>query len=206
MELIVISESKLKIMLSGADMARYDLEGEALEGGDPHTREVFRRILEDAGTAVGFNTLGERLFVQYYATVNGEGCEIFVTKLGGAADEALTEGEEALLRRVYACGEETEDLRRCYSFDRAEDLLAVCRRLRAIGFEGESRVYITEGTEARWYLFLRMAEAVGSRVPKRFAFLGEYGRPSGEESLDIYLSEYGRVICPRGAVELLSEF
>jgi negative regulator of genetic competence, sporulation and motility len=82
MELIVISESKLKIMLSGEDMVKYELEEERVEGCDAHTRRVFRRIFEDARAAVGFETLGERLLVQYYATGDGGGCEIFVTKLG----------------------------------------------------------------------------------------------------------------------------
>lgn len=203
MELIVISESKLKIMLSEADMVKYELEEDAVDGCDAHTREVFRRIFEDARAAVGFETLGERLLVQYYATADGGGCEIFVTKLGAMENRFLEDGEEELLRRVYACEEEAGALVRCFGFHRLEDLLAVCRRLRAAGFQGESRVYICDGERVVWYLFLEIAGIIGTRVPRRLALLGEYGFAVKEEGLEEYLGEYGRVICGERAVEVL---
>jgi negative regulator of genetic competence, sporulation and motility len=203
MELIVISESKLKIMLSGEDMVKYELEEERVEGCDAHTRRVFRRIFEDARAAVGFETLGERLLVQYYATGDGGGCEIFVTKLGTEDFFRAEEGEEELLRQIYACEEETGALRRCFSFRRPEELLAVCRRLRAVGYEGASRVYIAEGTREVWYLFLEIPWAIGSRLPKRLAFLREYGEAVDEEWGAVYLAEHGRLICGERAVEVL---
>lgn len=205
MELIVISESKLKIMLSGEDMVKYELEEERVEGCDAHTRRVFRRIFEDARVAVGFETLGERLLVQYYATGDGGGCEIFVTKLGTEDRFLAEEGEEELLRQIYACEEETGALRRCFSFHRLDELLAVCRRLRAVGYEGASRVYIGEGEREVWYLFLDIPGAVGTRMPRRLAFLSEYGDAVKEDGIEDLLSEHGRLICGESAVEVLGE-
>ena len=151
MELIVISESKLKIMLSGADMVKYELTGEVLDCADLRTREAFRHIFDDARDTVGFNTRGERLLVQLYTAKDGGGCEIFVTKLsteetgvwedGEVSLESIWDGgssanrERALLRQVYADREE-EVLRWCFSFDCLDDLTEACRRLGETGFSG----------------------------------------------------------------------
>jgi len=84
MELIVINDNKLKIMLTAPDMAYYELEVNHLDYASKQTKAAFRHIFDDAYTRIGFNTDGERLFVQFYASKEGGG-EIFVTKLGQMA-------------------------------------------------------------------------------------------------------------------------
>ena len=80
MELIVINESKIKIMLSKPDMLHYQLEANKMNQTDEHTRAVFRHIFDDARAEIGFDTTGKRLFIQMFTSREG-GCEIFVTKL-----------------------------------------------------------------------------------------------------------------------------
>lgn len=131
MELIVISESKLKIMLSAPDMAHYNLQTLRTRGTDADTRAAFRKIFEDARAEIGFDTQGERLFIQLYDSLEG-GCEIFVTKLGSnelhrpsarhenqplsfdGAKPRLTpsasEGEKKLLDNIYSQDEEGEEM------------------------------------------------------------------------------------------------
>ena len=116
MELIIISQSKLKIMLSPPDMQHYELQADNLSCATEQTRRAFRHIFDDARSQVGFETEGERLFVQLYASRDG-GCEIFVTKMGetqplsldvretndpGDHTPPLTPAEQELLRRVLA--------------------------------------------------------------------------------------------------------
>ncbi len=132
MELILIDQTKLKIMLTAPDMLRYELAPEKLEGmscTDQHTRDAFRHIFDDAEAQIGFHTSGEKLLVQMFTSKCG-GCEIFVTRLGSEAaslsfssekapsicadpldDLSLSPGEEALIRRVMAQEslDETED-------------------------------------------------------------------------------------------------
>jgi negative regulator of genetic competence, sporulation and motility len=198
MELIVIGESRLKIMLTGEDMARYELTepdptGQNANSITPHTREVLRHIFADAHSEIGFDTEGERLFVQLYASKGG-GCEIFVTKLGEA-------GEDTLLRALTDRGD-----RPCGGAVRAlwlrletlEDVTALCRRLGAAGFAGESRLYIGGAKEDSWYLSLTVRESPWEEAP--YPFLWEYG----EEVVgnpELYLSEYGTRICGDFAVE-----
>lgn len=221
MELIVISESKLKIMLSGADMVKYELTGEGLDCADLHTREAFRHIFDDARDAVGFNTCGERLLVQLYTARDGGGCEIFVTKLG-AEETGVWEGNEvslesiwdsgssvnrerALLRRVYAHGEEEgEVLQWCFSFDRLDDLTEACGRLLSAGFTGESRLYIEECPREVWFLILEPSGDVNAGLSRWPALLNEYGRKARETDTELYLSEHGRRIIGQGAAEILA--
>ena len=129
MELIVISESKLKIMLSAPDMAHYKLQSLKKNGTDASTRAAFRKIFEDARTEIGFDTQGERLFIQFYDSLEG-GCEIFVTKLGSGelhvplacsecqsdphnksrvrVSPSESDGEQKLLDNIYCQDEEDE--------------------------------------------------------------------------------------------------
>lgn len=220
MELIVISESKLKIMLSGADMVKYELTGEALDCADLHTREAFRHIFDDARDTVGFNTRGERLLVQLYTAGDGGGCEIFVTKLG-AEETGVWEGSEvslesiwdggssadrerALLRRVYARSEEREVLRWCFFFDRLDDLTDACRRLLSAGFTGESRLYIEEDRETVWFLILEPSRDAAERASRWLALLTEYGKKVRETDTEGYLAEHGRRLIGQGAAETLA--
>lgn len=216
MELIVINQNKLKIMLSAPDMARYELESNCMDCADAHTRAAFRHIFNDARAEIGFDTQGERLFVQLYASKEG-GCEIFVTKLGGPQEGNEWEsGEQELLRRIY--GEEenmtanrTEqrlsavDTRRItIVFDGMEDLLIVCRRLLREGYRGRSAVYIAD-SEGRtvWYLLLEIPNVTILRLPLPFAFLTEYGAEAPAREWETYLSEHGRLLCSEGGVETL---
>ena len=201
MELIVIGESRLKIMLTGEDMAHYDLTEpdptkQDANGVTPHTREVLRHIFADAHSEIGFDTEGERLFVQLYASKGG-GCEIFVTKLG--------DGEAKLLKRLSA-REETEAIENHRVRIRVEslaDLTALCRRLLLAGYQGESELYITEeGADAgRWYLILTIPESRGGRT--YFPFLAEYGEEVKGEA-ELYAAEHGRMLCRTGAVEAMA--
>ena len=84
MELIRISQTKLKIMLDRNDMRRLDLE--AGNPADISSREAFRNILKEAKARCGFDAVGDRVFVQYYPDKCG-GCEMFVTKLTDSSGE-----------------------------------------------------------------------------------------------------------------------
>ena len=202
MELIVIGENRLKIMLTGEDMARYDLTepeplGEAAGGVTPHTREVLRHIFADAHSEIGFDTEGERLFVQLYASKGG-GCEIFVTKLGET-------GEARLLKKIFLENETSctvQEQTICLYLHGFNDLTALCRRLADTGFRGSSRLYISPRNAGAWYLFLSIPVVSGKRHP--FPFLYEYGEEAGSD-IGMYLGEYGQMICDEGAVELMGQ-
>ena len=164
MELILISESKLKVMLSAEDMRRYDLNCDTVDSGDPTARQAFWDILDEARRRTGFDAAGKRVFVQLYPSREG-GCEMFVTKLGARA-------------RTHETAARAETV--LYSFSGMDDLLAACRRLmlekelppvRAIT-DPERRLYLEAARSIDW-----MPEYNARRCPKeRSTFLAEYGR------------------------------
>ena len=149
MEWIVINPSKLKIMLTEPDMQRYDLQPDQLDSIDEHARLTFRQIFEDARVHTGFDTAGERLFVQLY-TSRGGGCEIFVTKLGLGDDLWCQSAEESedVPERTAASPEDTL-LNRLFGDGRVRDaesnrepsvpqtsLASVCTRTLSFSFDG----------------------------------------------------------------------
>ena len=66
MELIRISDSKMKIMLSAEDMARYEITAERLNYENTETRRVVWQILDEAKQKTGFDAASDRVLIQVY--------------------------------------------------------------------------------------------------------------------------------------------
>lgn len=231
MELIIINQSKLKIMLSPPDMQRYELTSEHLDCTDEQTRRAFRRIFEDARTQSGFDTTGERLLVQLYTSKYG-GCEIFVTKLGEKDAhpedaQSLSRAEKALLQRVFAIEDspasptskqaepDTSVSMPCLPstrpvtllFSDMPSLLSACLRLHQLPYTGPSSAYALEeadGAKSGYCLLLHLPDNIYFHLPQTYGFLSEYGQETDACHMTCYLSEHGRPICMEKAVEQLS--
>lgn len=185
MELILISDSKLKIMLTHEDMRRYELDTKSCRGDDRETRKAFRSILDEVKHQTGFDAASDRVFIQMYPSKEG-GCELFVTKLG-----LLCPDREA----------DDRPTRHAYVFGRLEDLLSVCRRLRQTDWQGESAAW-RDGS-GRYYLWLTHT-AVSPHAPlSPYAFISEYGSEEDADRLRLYIDEYGHPIKVGDAVALL---
>lgn len=174
MELIVISESKIKIMLTEPDMRHYHLNTSDMNCSDEHTQAAFRHIFADAHKEIGFDTEGKRLFVQLYTSAEG-GCEIFVTALErktrgvqnvhlpeqGLDDqpnnnhnvlsvysENMSIGEKTLLEHIYDSQiEESSCASRqlvMFRFTELKSLLQACHRLLCDGYKERSAVFVEE--------------------------------------------------------------
>lgn len=192
MELIVISDSKLKVMLSADDMRNYDLD----DINSTHTKEAFRNLMREAKDRCGFNGLEGRVFVQLYRSRQG-GCELFVTKLAKGERGAESGAERGRTGRPYS-GEESDDTeyKRYYSdrtvksrhviyrFDEMRNLLSICGVLMASKYSGSSTAYAEVGRKS-YYLALD---------EETFAAGEHFGRlcPS---SFYYYINEHCEVIC-----------
>ena len=232
MELIVISKSKLKIMLTPPDMQRYELADGQMDCADEQTRRAFRHIFDDARDQIGFDTEGERLFVQLY-TSRGGGCEIFVTKLGTGSGafthDTVTPSEAALLRRVLEHNaDEIEDTEMNADRDTSDTpllptrvqasapvalvfsiisiLVSACRRLLSLGQHRDSQAYILSSASTDLTpccLVVSVPRTSLYRLPDPYAFLLEYGSLTDVEPLFLYLREHGSVLCAEDAVSVL---
>lgn len=206
MEIIVISEFKLKIMLEKEDLSQFEISADELDYSNTETKRMFWDILNRVKHETGFDTDGQRVLVQLYPSKDG-GCEMFVTKIG------TLQGEEASAQKSYK--EDTpiiQNKRRrksqsqrktliTFGFDKTEWLMCVCRRLSSIGYTGESSAYISD--DGRSYLMLSDLDTSGLVPLDEYSFISEYGTYENTDSVKCFLGEHGRPMCESDAVALL---
>ena len=70
MELIKISDSKLKIALTPTDMEKYSLDIQTMDYDKTETRSAFWQLLDEAKHKTGFDAASEKIFVQIYSSKN----------------------------------------------------------------------------------------------------------------------------------------
>lgn len=227
MELIVISHTKIKIMLTKPDMEYYKLASADSDSADDSTRRAVRRILSDADRQVGFDTEGERLFVQFFASLDG-GCEIFVTKLGKNSD--ITQETNASEERLLACVREYEPID---AHDETEDRMPLPRSnlhpplsytdLQRISHTADPltivrvnelsdllalchRLLNTE-FDGKSAVYIHEAQRDFYLCLREFEnaapFLAEYGDVSRNATLVPYIDEHAKLLCEENAVQLL---
>ena len=197
MEMIMVSDRKLKVMLSAEDLARFELDADELDYANTETKRMFWDILNRAKQTVGFNTDGHRVLVQLFPSKKG-GCEIFVTKMGIHPDGTSDSPIRAHTHDRYAGVEPRSG---AYAFDGVDALLSVCRRLSDFGYGGESEAYI--GDNRRYYLLLDGMTPSDYLPLDEYSFIGEYGCSESAEATRHYLSEHGTEICASDAVRIL---
>ena len=214
MDLIKISDTKLKIMLTASDMDKYEISNDAVCLTDVRIHGALRKMLEDARMKSGFMIDDTRLYVQLYPSIKG-GCELFICKLDDEdacySQESgnLPSLERPALPKPYT---QTRAVRKidkygrdvcAYSFTSLQDLIGLCRRLCSIGFCYVSNAY-TDGKH-KYYLFLCDFPAPSLYSLDEYCFLGEYGTRENAKLLQSYVSEYGRLICSEHAVQTLAQ-
>jgi len=195
MELILISENKLKITLSECDMKQYDLDCNTIDYDNTETRRAFWSILDEAKQQTGFDAAKQRVFIQLYPSKEG-GCEMYVTKLetkGVRAIDSEAKRSHALLplsRRYIA-----------FSFESLDLLICVCKRLRSICFSGSSEAYLT--SNGRYLLILDEPEENAYIGLSEHSFIEEFGKRENLRSVKLMTEEHASCICKKDAVEIL---
>ena len=206
MEIIMISECKLKLMLAREDLAEFELDAEQLDYSKTETKRMFWDILNRLKRKVGFQTDGHRVLVQLFPSRDG-GCEMFITKFadarrdGGENETQAPSEREVPLLHYKPSHRETGGKPGAFSFDNLEWMLTVCRRLLGIGYAGESSAYI--GDESRYFLFLEGLDPTGYLPLDEYSFIAEYGQVENVEALRDFLCEHGRILCRGDAVDVL---
>ena len=198
MEMIMVSDRKLKVMLSAEDLAEFDIDSDKLDYTNTETKHLFWEILAQAKQALGFNTDGHRVLVQLFPSRKG-GCEIFITKLENAL--ASPDQEPQLHYKPSHRSSASDSREGVYRFDSMERLLAVCRRLGDIGYTKDSSAFL--GDDRSYYLFLGGMDRSDYLTIDEFSFLEEYGNAESADRIRHFLCEHGKEICPHDAVRIL---
>lgn len=176
MDFLLVSETKLKIMLNSEEMRKYKLDSSELDYADPEIRGSFWRILDIANEKCGFNAKGEKLLIQFYPSKTGG--EIFITKLG-----ALSKSAERSISgsgRVAMLTSETK----IYKFDSLTSLVAAVHTSIELLPEN-TKAYVSESGE--YYLIFE------ERNTKGIGILSEYAREV-PKNLEFYIEEHSELI------------
>lgn len=199
MELILINESKLKVMLTPSDMESYSITCDTIDYENTETRRAFWNILDEAKHKTGFDAARDRIFIQVYPSKNG-GCELYVTKLiHNDCPYNETPKEDNITCRINIKRPVVPEI---YSFDNIDYLITACNQLARNGYIEESSVFADKDGK-KYYLVL--SGAVKNMRFNRYSFITEYGDRRNGNFFELYLSEYCTCICEDNAVGILSK-
>ena len=206
MELIKITDQRLKIMLTPSDMTQFALDPITIENCNAQTTTAFRSFWGEICRQYGLDFDDSHLSVQYFPS-RGGGCEMFVSSMSNASEDkdrrkrSPGAGNAILPMSKPLSGSFLRET--AYRFDGLQSLLAACNRLKSIGYIGESAAY-RDGSSV-YYLLLKLLSPSPFTLPDEFAFLCEYGRPENAASLRLYFREHGSMIRSPDAVDVLAE-
>ncbi|MBQ7335032.1 MAG: adaptor protein MecA [Clostridia bacterium] len=206
MELIRISDRKMKIMLTPTDMCHFELNADTFGEDITQMHRSFRLLLEEIRKQTGFDANDRQISVQYFPSREG-GCEMFISRLPSSGDSSSE--PSSVLPYGKTLPLKQNDLRRsgfhrecAYRFSNISALLAVCQRLCSIGYVGNSTAY-RDDKEA-YYLILTVFSASPFTTPDELNFIVEYGDVENVSLLKLYIREHGSVICQENAVHQLA--
>ena len=202
MELIRISNRKVKIMLTPTDMSHFALDADDLDGcNHQEMQQAFRSLLAEVRRRTDFDADERCLSVQYFPSREG-GCEMFISNLRMEdpptvpALNALQAAQKTALQPSPQGGGFHRDC--AYRFELLTDLLRACERLARIGYVPESAAYRDE--RGIYFLFLSVTASSPFSIPQELEFLVEYGSIENASVLRLYIREHATLIASPDAV------
>ena len=206
MEMIRISDGKLKLMLTPTDMCHFELDAESIGENAATTRRAFRLLLDEIRRHTDFDADDLHISVQYFPSREG-GCEMFISNLPSDDTDTVSALSRALTPapKVSQHLPVRESFRRdcAYRFENLPDLLAVCQRLHRIAFACDSSAYRDE--KGVYFLLLSVPSASPFSLPDELDFLVEYGTIQNTSALLLYIREHAFAICLSNAISTLGD-
>lgn len=192
MEFLLISESKLKIVMTGEEVKKYELNTSG-EIGSPGLRRSFWRVLDIAKNQVGFDPNGDKILIQLYP-IKDLGCEIFVTKLG-----ILPESSARLVSKSDRVGMLSRKIG-FYAFDSPDDMISAAKAVKNLLGSSKSKSDVYQiGNQ----YFLSIEEYGKSVEYVEFPCILEFGR-SLTADFWIYASEHATRLTDGDGIDFLS--
>lgn len=190
MEFKLISENKLKIVLTNEDMASLDITCEEIYNEDINTKRVFLDIYDKAKRLTGFtaNAVSEKIVVEVQDR-KSEGCYIYVTKLNPQKSDTY----EKRYKKFYTS---TKKRRLLYIFENSETLFEACKQLILIGYNGKSDIFVNK---EKYFLYIE------DNREQSLDLISEYGFLINNPFFGFYLDEHAKKILSADAVQAFSE-
>ena len=205
MELIRISNRKLKIMLTPTDMCHFELDPDSFAENGADVHRAFRMLLDEVRKQTDFDADDRRISVQYFPSREG-GCEMFISNLQSDEPSSVSAKAPVSLAKMplqLQPAKRNGSFRRecAYRFDSLANLLAACQRLLRIGYLCESNAYRDEKND--YFLILTVTSQSPFSLPDELDFLVEYGTVENTASLILYIREHATLIRSPDAIAVL---
>ncbi|MGR3207144.1 genetic competence negative regulator [Bacillus glycinifermentans] len=192
MRLERLNYNKIKIFLTLDDLTDRGLTKEDLWKDSFKVQQLFKDMMNEANTELGFEANGP-IAVEVYS-LQAQGMVIIVTK-NQEADEDDNEYDEDYIEMQVKLGESVDII---YEFQTFEHLIELSKNLDRIGIQGGT-VYHYEGR-----YFLSLDDFESHSADGVISILAEYGNPT---TLTIYrLQEYGKKIMDNNAVQTIQTY
>lgn len=205
MDLILISEEKLKIILSEDDLKKLNIDIDSLDYSNVSTKRVFWEILDRAKETAGFDADKCKLYVQVFPSQDG-GCEMFVTKFSNAENKTMQQQS----KKYRITKRSSQD--KCGRLISAqfEDICKLCRRISDDNMRFDTSLYYDDS--GVYILTVKQISRIPSYISSNSQFLTnipeylcEYGSVHSLNDKSIsYLNEHCRKIADGNAIELLT--
>lgn len=198
MEVLKISDSKLKVMLTREDMHKYSLRAESIDYNNASTRKSFFEILDTIKSTHGFDTEGDKVLIQFYPSKDG-GCELFITKLGllpPSSERSIARSDRVTMLATR---------RMLYKFLRLSDLIRAVKLLKNGDAKYSDVFYDELGSGRGGDYYLEVMERGVSRggAISVFDLLLEYA-DKVDKIFYPYITEHCKRLTQGNAIELLS--
>ena len=194
MEMLLITENKLKVILSRNDLEGFGIKIEDIDYDNTETRRVFWSILDDAKRETGFNAAICRIFIQIYPDATG-GCDMYVSRVG-AGEKGTKSSKRGLHCSVEKSGSNRLTEERIYGFYRMDDLITACKQLLKQGYSEPSSAYAEQGDKEGYYLLV-------SEPSSQLSSIMEYGERLTGRYLSNHIREHCIPISKGSAVQTL---
>ena len=206
MELIRISDRKLKIMLTPLDMSHFELNADSFGEDTAQMHRAFRLLFDEIRQQIDFEADDNRISVQYFPSREG-GCEMFICNLQGeerdGTPHTLTAPPPPVGTNLHPVKKQSGHFRRdcAYRFETLSHLLLACRRLSSLDCITESEAYRDE--KNKYFLLLTVLTSSPFSTPEELDFVVEYGSIENASLLRVYIKEHAHLIsAPHAVVQL----
>jgi negative regulator of genetic competence, sporulation and motility len=199
MEVLKISDNKLKIMMSRQDMEKFGLRADKVDYNDAATRRSFFEIMDSVKNSHGFETEGDKILIQFYPSKDG-GCELFVTKLGllpQSSEKTISKSDRVTMLTTR---------RELYVFSNINNLI---RAVKALGCNSDikySDVFYDEETEGGRYILEVMERGSGRGIfISELDLLLEFSERA-DNYIYPYITEHYKKLTQGDAIEQYSNY
>lgn len=209
MELIIINENKLKILMTDIEMKEYGLDENEFHLCISDTRKILSKILHNSPIKTGFEfpSPHEKILLQLYPEKKG-GCELYVTKLNienekiGKEDGIMNADESHLLPISTKQRDKNKKPLICYCFKELSTVINLCKIMNTQKIQCNSSLHVDDN--GKYYMVFSTQDCmIGPQ--SSLGIISEFGELTNVENTLLFLSERGKIICEKDAIETLSK-